>query len=268
MSQPETVYPIAPSQKAQRVIDTLLKHIPVSKNTIDFYASDVNKACAAIINGRRVVYFNEDYLEGIQESQKTRWAVYFILAHEIAHHLNADPLDNDGNRPISELEADCQAAKVLALMGATEDETLAVIEEFNLDDTPTHPRRSARRAKTKSCWIDAKEKVIDIYAIYNLSNCKGSKGEIKVGNQRGEKLLMMVYVNGHDAASKKTVQNWRQRSKKFYIGPASKRIFPLPSGSYEITFHRVSSYGHEQIPIHTENITIENCKGYPVFVER
>lgn len=266
--QPETVYPIEPSRQAQRIIDTLLKHIPVSKNTIDFYATDVNKACAVIVDGRRVVYFNEDYLEGIQESKQTRWTVYFVLAHEVAHHLNADPLDKSKNRHITELEADCQAAKVLAHMGATEDETLAVIDLFNANDTETHPRSSARKAKARNCWFDARDIPVDKNKPVRIENCIRGNGVLDIDNATANKYVIKIRINGFDAKAERA-KKILGYSRDYHIGQTQKKQISLPPANYTISFHKDAGHGwHEGFATQTETINVETCISYPIFIER
>jgi hypothetical protein len=92
--------------------------------------SDV-KTCAAFgLGPRGVITCNPDFLARSRQLAQTDWAIVFILAHEVAHHLKGDTVPKSS--PIDyryvEIDANEIAGLVLARLGAPLDESLRAVK--------------------------------------------------------------------------------------------------------------------------------------------
>ena len=153
------IYPLEPSSEARAILDTILQEVPIAKRTINLYAADVEMAIALVNNSKRYIIYDEFFVEKAKRATKDKWIVYFVFAHELAHHLNAHGLDSTENRPGTELEADKFAAATLAKLGANLDQTLAAAQFFTEKDTDTHPRKKTREGQILIGWKEGKDQL-------------------------------------------------------------------------------------------------------------
>lgn len=125
----------------------------------------------------RRIYYNPTILKKIESSHSLS-CVIFIIAHEMAHHLNSETgvdisldsvepsqeLEYLAERRASELAADRWAASILAKLGmniATVEQTFSGLnpkEEFN--PWETHPLKKTRIAVSKMRWWETKSQSI------------------------------------------------------------------------------------------------------------
>jgi hypothetical protein len=104
-------------------------------------------AAAEICNATdRYIFFSLPAIEGMQKSG-AGWAKYFVLAHEIAHHINGDTLVHHEDANV-ELLADENAAKWLTRLGASMPEIKLAVDalkapEFRKGGYPSHCERVA-----------------------------------------------------------------------------------------------------------------------------
>ena len=142
---------------AENVLDQILSVTGLSKNFVLSSCDNINNAVAISYKGVRYILYDPEFMLNL--SKKTNdWTNYFILAHEIGHHVNGHTVDavlfsqNIVEPPIllkkrqQELEADQFAAFVLAKLGANLNETLNSVSTIsdNDDSFSTHPKRSSR----------------------------------------------------------------------------------------------------------------------------
>ena len=84
-----------------------------------------------------------------------KWGAISVMAHEIAHHLEAHTIRPGGSNREHELEADEVAGWMLRKLGATLAEAQALFMTFDQQGTATHPPRSARLAAVANGWTRA-----------------------------------------------------------------------------------------------------------------
>jgi len=282
--QPETIYPSEPSEDAQKIIDTLLHFIPVERRTISFMAADVNKAIAVIVDGERMIYFNEEYLDEVQQDVDTRWAVYFVLAHELAHHLNVHPLDTSVDRRKTELEADQFAGHILGLMKAPKEKVLSITDAFYAEDTETHPRRSARRQFVYIGWKngfnvkppppDSIQLKNEQYSLKDKNCSKGNYGEIKIINKTNKKQAISININDrYSEIYNKMRKKWGDESITFTMHPNEERIIEeVLEHGYRFYVQNVYNIGKPfeapAGPSHTTGaVNVKKCTGHPIIIK-
>ena len=156
-------------RQATKVVNRILKHANLSKY-FDIRAADVPNAAAVVEQNpskpnqlvRRILY-NPEFMTRIKKETGTQWAAVSIMAHEIAHHLNAHTLDlGEGSRPKSEIEADQWSGYILGLMGASLEEAQAAMKKLaNNQSSQTHPAKRDRLVAIAHGWRNAKGLVSD-----------------------------------------------------------------------------------------------------------
>lgn len=156
---PRDVYAYDPSKEATQIVSRITAAIGLEQNFV-VKAADVSNALANTEGGQRYILYNTTFLENFKRDAQTKWAAYCVLAHEIGHHLNnhdfteVDPV----KRKLLELAADRFAGNVLQKMGATLAEAQAGINSFKLDESKTHPSKSARLEAIAVGWKQSVEK--------------------------------------------------------------------------------------------------------------
>ena len=155
------------SSEANDALDRILSTIGVSKNFVMQECSNVSNASALQVEGVRYIFYNQQWMRNV--NNKTSYGGLFTLAHEVGHHINGHALDwvlyatksvnskTLSERRAQELEADEFAGFVLAKLGASLNETTAVIRGVvdNSDDTySSHPSLNKRLASIKKGYLD------------------------------------------------------------------------------------------------------------------
>lgn len=152
----DDVYEFNSSEEARTIIHNMVEKIGLKPN-FKIAAANVPNAVATTAGTHRVIYYNEVWIQKLKNDSKSDWSATFVLAHELAHHLNGHTLDKLGSRPPIELEADEFAGFILYKLGANLTETLAGIQLLPVAGSTTHPPRSAREQAAIVGWNKAKE---------------------------------------------------------------------------------------------------------------
>ena len=131
-------------EEAHSVLNELLAVVHWEKNFVMAPCSGVDNACAVNVNGVRYILYNPSFMESM-DNNAGDVAGYFILAHEMAHHillhtkdlLLIDPsLANQielAEKRKQELEADEYAAMVLAALGYSLGEIKLALKSLDSD---------------------------------------------------------------------------------------------------------------------------------------
>ncbi|HEY2720373.1 MAG TPA: hypothetical protein VGI82_01525 [Chitinophagaceae bacterium] len=155
------------TSNAEKIIADILDALGMQGN-FKIKIADVPNAEATIRHHERYILYNPDFVNKVNTVTKNKWASIFILAHEVAHHLEGHTLTYVKNRPDVELQADEFAGYTLYKMGATlQQAQLAMYYIASADATKTHPARVDRLAAIAKGWNKAntqtKSPVSDIH---------------------------------------------------------------------------------------------------------
>lgn len=137
-------------------IDTILNAVSLNRPPNLFVlAGSVENAAATLDKDfdppRRVILYNQQFFALLPHTVGP-FGQYAVLAHEMGHHLNLHP-DHQGQGLLRELQADRFAGRVLAILGATLEETTAVLTKVEQGGSSTHPNVGQRRAAMVNGWI-------------------------------------------------------------------------------------------------------------------
>jgi hypothetical protein len=140
---------------AQKVVKKIMSVIGLKAN-FELRAANVPNAAAVMLNGKRFILYNPEYMNKINASTGSNWAAISIFAHEIGHHLNGHTLDNVGSRPQTELDADEFSGFVMHKMGAPLQDAQAVMALISsIKGSHTHPPKKDRLAFIATGWNNA-----------------------------------------------------------------------------------------------------------------
>lgn len=148
---------VLPDSQVDLVIEDICAHIGLTCN-FDVFPARVPNAMAYMIDGKRVVMYNPEFIEKVQHGNgQPSWETLSVLVHEIGHHLLGHMFVNDGNFPARELEADKFSGFLLYRMGATLKEAQANIRTMAQEkETSSHPGRSRRLVAVEQGWKAAR----------------------------------------------------------------------------------------------------------------
>lgn len=145
-----------PNVEARAIIKEILAANPNDYTPeIILNSGPVENAVALENNGQRYIIYNPEFMELFKTKSLTSQAAKFLIAHEVGHHVLKHHFGNktkaESHR--DELQADEFAARIMAILGATSDETLAGVRSFNnTKASETHPDLSAREEMIASAW--------------------------------------------------------------------------------------------------------------------
>lgn len=152
--------------KAERIVAEIAEALPEYRNqarNFTLRVADIDNARATTSGQKRYILFNLQFLANFEQGALTRWAAYSLFAHEIGHHLlDHDLTTTDAKlRKRFELQADEFSGRVLALMGADQQEALAGIKTLTYaGETNTHPAQSAREQAVFQGFFEETERMM------------------------------------------------------------------------------------------------------------
>ena len=145
-------------QEIDEILNKIISITGLEKNFHLQICANTKNASALSYYGVRYIFYDKQFLESI--SGENRWFVTYVLAHEIAHHLNSHTKDaymylngfpNDitlDDRRSEELEADKWAGFILGKLGASFEETVGAVRQLpddeNEDPYSSHPHEQLR----------------------------------------------------------------------------------------------------------------------------
>ncbi len=151
------IYGFASDSEAESAIERIMRFTGLPQN-FTIKAANVPNAAAVIRDNKRLILYNQTFMERVKERTNTDWAAISILAHEIGHHLSGHTLEPGGSRPETELQADKFSGYILFKMGATLDQSQKAMDTMAGEGgSETHPPKSARLAAVANGWVEAKQ---------------------------------------------------------------------------------------------------------------
>lgn len=139
--------------EAKNIVDGMLTNIKWQENFQLREQFGINNAYATIIQNRRFIIYDNDFLENMDSYAGTDWASISVLAHEMGHHYYNHVVNSGGSTPPKELEADYFSGYVLARMGASLNEAEAAMSKFGSEQaSSSHPAKADRLSSISKGW--------------------------------------------------------------------------------------------------------------------
>ena len=139
--------------EAQDYVNTMLEKVNWRENFSLEEQNGINNAYATIINNRRYIVYDNDFLENLDAYAGTKWASISVLAHEMGHHYRNHMVSGSGSTPPKELEADYFSGYVMEKLGATLEEARAAMEQIaSPRASASHPAKADRLNAIATGW--------------------------------------------------------------------------------------------------------------------
>jgi hypothetical protein len=139
--------------EAQDYINTMLEKINWRENFSIREQNGINNAYATIINNKRYIVYDNDFLENLDNYAGTKWASISVLAHEMGHHYRNHVISSGGSTPPKEIEADYFSGYVMAKLGATLNEAHAAMAQIaSPRASSSHPAKDDRLNAIAKGW--------------------------------------------------------------------------------------------------------------------
>lgn len=135
------------SDEAEEIVADILDINHIQANFI-LKESSCQNALATRIADKRYILYNPEFIRQFRIGAQSKWAVWSVFAHEIAHHLHNDDFGEAdlSVRRAYELEADEFASSTLCRSGASLEQVLAGLEMYAPRNiSSTHPSVFERR---------------------------------------------------------------------------------------------------------------------------
>lgn len=111
----------------------------------------VPNAAAAIENRERLIIYNNSFIESMRR-QSGDWAVQFVFAHELGHHVEGHTVTGRGSTHEFEYQADAFATRQLKRLGATRSQTTKAMEAMPAPASGTHPSSEDRLSRIRAVY--------------------------------------------------------------------------------------------------------------------
>jgi hypothetical protein len=126
-----------PDEDAKKIVDEILRtwdSTGLKRPKFTLQVANVENAQASERKGTRYLLYSHKFMEEFKKGAQTKWAAYFVFAHEIGHHANNhDFTEKDiAKRRKMELEADRFAAIILARMQVSRSDAMAAIQNLKI----------------------------------------------------------------------------------------------------------------------------------------
>jgi len=139
--------------EAKDVVDRMLNNINWQVNFNLRQQNGIRNAYATISQGRRLIVYDNNFLEDIDAFARTKWASISIMAHEMGHHYFNHVVSQQGSTIPSEIEADAFSGYMTQKLGGTLEQALAAMSAIGTARASrTHPAKSDRLAAISRGW--------------------------------------------------------------------------------------------------------------------
>ncbi len=143
--------------EARDIVNQMLDDIQWKENFTLREQNGIQNAYATISGGRRLIVYDNNFLEDIDAYAKTKLASQSVIAHEMGHHYFNHVVSMQGSTVPSEIEADAFSGFIMQKMGATLEQALAAMNAIGTDQaTATHPAKRDRLAAITRGWYNSK----------------------------------------------------------------------------------------------------------------
>jgi hypothetical protein len=111
----------------------------------------VPNASAAIYGTERLIIYSNSFIESMR-AQAGDWAVRFVFAHELGHHVEGHTVSGQGSNHTAEYQADAFATRTMKRMGASRSQTTKAMEAMPAPASGTHPSSDSRLSRIRTVY--------------------------------------------------------------------------------------------------------------------
>jgi hypothetical protein len=139
--------------EARDILKNMLDTIKWKENFSIREQNGINNAYATILQNKRWIIYDNDFLENLDTYAATKWASISVLAHEMGHHYYNHVLNGKGSTIPTEIEADGFSGYMMNKLGATLAQSVAAMKTIATDKaSTTHPAKADRITSITKGW--------------------------------------------------------------------------------------------------------------------
>ena len=240
--------------EARDIVKNMLDTIKWKENFTLKEQNGINNAYATIIQNKRWIVYDNDFLENLDSYAATKWASISVMAHEMGHHYYNHVVSGKGSTIPTEIEADAFSGYIMNRLGATLDQSVAAMKTIATDRaSSTHPAKADRLTSITKGWGLAQNETKNTGTANggNPGNNNGNTG----GNNTG---------NGNTNTNPATDPSWialsfqSTKAETVYLSDDGKTYQPaeIKSGEPFVFKFELYNYGWLRLPYYN---------GYRVF---
>jgi hypothetical protein len=139
--------------EASGYINNMLDKINWKQNFTLREQNGINNAYATILNNKRYIIYDNNFLENLDAYASTKWASISVLAHEMGHHYRNHVISSSGSTLPKEIEADYFSGYVMEKLGAGLQEAQAAMNQIaSPRASSSHPAKADRLDAITRGW--------------------------------------------------------------------------------------------------------------------
>jgi Peptidase family M48 len=139
--------------EARDIVKNMLDTIKWKENFTLREQNGINNAYATILQNKRWIVYDNDFLENLDSYAGTKWASISVMAHEMGHHYYNHVVSGQGSTIPTEIEADAFSGYMMNKLGATLDQSVAAMKTIATDRaSSTHPAKADRINSITKGW--------------------------------------------------------------------------------------------------------------------
>ncbi len=143
--------------EARDIVKNMLDTIKWKENFSLREQNGMNNAYATIIQNKRWIIYDNDFLENLDSYAATKWASISVMAHEMGHHFYNHVVSGKGSTIPTEIEADAFSGYMMNKLGGTLEQSIAAMKTIATDRaSATHPAKTDRLNAITKGWNQAK----------------------------------------------------------------------------------------------------------------
>lgn len=146
--------------EARDIVKNMLDTIKWKQNFTLKEQNGINNAYATIIQNKRWIVYDNDFLENLDTYAATKWASISVMAHEMGHHYYDHVVSGKGSTIPTEIEADAFSGYMMNKLGASLTQSIAAMKTIATDKaSSTHPAKTDRINAITKGWNMAQNEV-------------------------------------------------------------------------------------------------------------
>lgn len=255
--------------EARDIVKGMLDTIKWKENFSLREQNGINNAYATIIQNKRWIIYDNDFLENLDSYAATKWASISVLAHEMGHHYYNHVTGTQGSTVPKEIEADAFSGYIMQKLGATLEQSVAAMKTIASDKaSATHPAKADRVASISKGWSLAKTEPGNTNTGGNTGGTTNTGGNTNTNTNTG----------GNTNTDPATDPSWialtvqSTKTETVYLSDDGKNYQPaeIKAGQSFVFKFEIYNYGWLRLPYYNgyRTFKLQHGKDYSIMWNR
>lgn len=261
--------------EASGIVKGMLDTIKWKENFTLRQQNGINNAYATVIQNKRWIVYDNDFLENLDSYAATKWASISVLAHEVGHHYYNHVVSGQGSTIPREIEADAFSGYVMQKLGASLDQSIAAMKTIATDKaSATHPAKADRLASITKGWNLAKNETGGSTTTGGGNTGSGNTGGGTTGTGGGNTGNNSGNTNTDPATDPSWIALYMQSTKDetVYLSDDGKnyQAAPIKAGQAFVFKFEIYNYGWLRLPYYNgyRTFKLTHGKDYSILWNR